>query len=318
MFSRFLNKACITKDPEKDIASDGSASNPWSLCTIDRVEELKAIIKVIPLWSTGIMVSVNIGGSFGLLQAKSLNRHITSHFEIPAGSFAVVIVFIIFIWVALYDRVIIPIASKLRGKPVRISAKRRMGIGLVFSFLHLATAAIVENERRRRAIREGHINDTHAVLNMSAMWLVPQLCLSGMAEAFNAIGQNEFYYTEFPRTMSSIAACLFGLGMAAGNVLSSLIFSIVENVTSRGGKQGWVLDNINKGSYDRYYCVLASLAAVNILYYLVCSWAYVPTVDQLSNVSDENNSNEKVLIQLGNMSQVDLSEGFGSNEKRVN
>ncbi|KAL3005119.1 hypothetical protein AAZX31_08G201300 [Glycine max] len=311
---RFLNKACIIKD----IASDGSASNPWSLCTIDQVEELKAIIKVIPLWSTGIMMSVNIGGSFGILQAKSLNRHITSHFEIPAGSFSVVIVFMVFIWVALYDRVIIPIASKLRGKPVRISAKRRMGIGLVFSFLHLATAAIVENTRRRRAIREGHIDDTNAVLNMSAMWLVPQLCLSGMAEAFNAIGQNEFYYTEFPRTMSSIAACLFGLGMAAGNVLSSLIFSIVENVTSRGGKQGWVLDNINKGSYDRYYCVLASLAAVNILYYLVCSWAYGPTVDQLSNVSDENNSNEKVLIQLGNMSQVDLSEGFGSNEKRVN
>ncbi|KAG5036501.1 hypothetical protein AAZX31_07G017000 [Glycine max] len=315
---RFLNKACITKDPEKDIASDGSASNPWSLCTIDRVEELKAIIKVIPLWSTGIMVSVNIGGSFGLLQAKSLNRHITSHFEIPAGSFAVVIVFIIFIWVALYDRVIIPIASKLRGKPVRISAKRRMGIGLVFSFLHLATAAIVENERRRRAIREGHINDTHAVLNMSAMWLVPQLCLSGMAEAFNAIGQNEFYYTEFPRTMSSIAACLFGLGMAAGNVLSSLIFSIVENATSRGGNEGWVLDNINKGRYDRYYWVLASLSAVNILYYLVCSWAYGPTVDQLFKVSDENSSNEKEFTQLGNMGQVDVSEGIGSNEKRVN
>ncbi|TKY71869.1 NRT1/ PTR FAMILY 1.2 [Spatholobus suberectus] len=41
----------------------------------------------------------------------------------------------IFIWVALYDRVIIPLASKLRG---RISAKRRMGTGLVFNFLHLS------------------------------------------------------------------------------------------------------------------------------------------------------------------------------------
>ncbi|RYR49017.1 hypothetical protein Ahy_A07g035294 [Arachis hypogaea] len=64
----FLNKACFIKDPEKDLASDGSAS------TIDEVEELKAIIKVIPLWSTEIMISLNIGGSFGLLQAKSLNK----------------------------------------------------------------------------------------------------------------------------------------------------------------------------------------------------------------------------------------------------
>ncbi|XP_027344692.1 protein NRT1/ PTR FAMILY 1.2-like [Abrus precatorius] len=301
---RFLNKACIIKDPEKDIAADGSASNPWSLCTVDKVEELKAIIKVIPLWSSGIMMSLNIGGSFGLLQAKSLNRHITSHFEVPAGSFSVVLVLTIFIWVALYDRVVIPLASMLRGKPVRISAKRRMGIGLFFSFLHLVTAAIVETKRRRRAIREGYINNSHAVLNMSAMWLFPQLCLNGMAEAFNAIGQNEFYYTEFPKTMSSIASSLFGLGMAAGNLVSSLVFSTVENVTSRGGKEGWVLDNINKGRYDKYYWVLASMSAVNLLYYLVCSWAYGPTADQVSKVTDENGTNEEPLTQLGN-GQVD-------------
>ncbi|XP_057454331.1 protein NRT1/ PTR FAMILY 1.2-like [Lotus japonicus] len=306
---RFLNKACFIKDPEKDIASDGSASNPWSLCTIDQVEELKSIVKVIPLWSTGILMSLNIGGSFGLLQAKSLNRHITRNFEVPAGSLTVIMIFTIFIWMALYDRVIIPLASKLRGKPVRISAKRRMGIGLFFSFLHLVTAAIVETTRRKRAISEGYINDTHAVLNMSAMWLFPQLCLGGIAEAFNVIGQNEFFYTEFPKTMSSIASSLFGLAMAVGYVLSSLVFRIVENVTSRGGKDGWVSDNINKGRYDKYYWVLASLSAVNILYYLVCSWAYGPTADQESKVTEENDSNEEELplIEFGTQARHDKS-----------
>ncbi|KAK7255415.1 hypothetical protein RIF29_28824 [Crotalaria pallida] len=292
---RFLNKACFIKDQEKDIASDGSASNPWTLCTVDQVEELKAIIKVIPLWSTGILMSLNIGGSFGLLQAKSLNRHITSNFEVPAGSLSVIMIFTLFVWIALYDRVIIPLASKLRGKPVRISAKRRMGIGLFFSFLHLVTAAIVETARRKRAIREGYINDTRAVLNMSAIWLFPQLCLGGIAEAFNAIGQNEFYYTEFPKSMSSIASSLFGLGMVPGYLLSSLLFKIVENVTSRGGKDGWISDNINKGRYDNYYWVLATLSAVNILYYLVCSRAYGPTADEEPKVTEENSSNEEEL-----------------------
>ncbi|XP_027344686.1 protein NRT1/ PTR FAMILY 1.2-like isoform X2 [Abrus precatorius] len=267
---RFLNKACFIKDPEKDIASDGSASNPWSLCTVDQVEELKAIIKVIPLWSSGILMYLNIGGSFGLLQAKSLNRHITPNFEVPA-------------------------ASKLRGKPVRISAKRRMGIGLFFSFLHLVTAAIVETKRRKRAIREGYINNPHAVLNMSAMWLFPQLCLGGIAEAFNAVGQNEFYYTEFPKTMSSIASSLFGLGMAAGYIISTLVFITVDHVTSRGGKDGWVSDNINKGHFDKYYWVLATISALNILYYLVCSWAYGPTADEESKIAEENGSNEEEL-----------------------
>lgn len=85
--SRFLNRACTIRNPEQDLNPDGKASDPWSLCTVDQVEELKALLKVIPLWSTGIMMAVNISqNSFPLLQAASMDRHITSNFEIPAGS----------------------------------------------------------------------------------------------------------------------------------------------------------------------------------------------------------------------------------------
>ncbi|XP_045806833.1 protein NRT1/ PTR FAMILY 1.2-like isoform X3 [Trifolium pratense] len=255
---RFLNKACVIKEHEQVIAPDGSAINPWRLCTVDQVEELKAIVRVIPLWSTGIMMSLNIGGSFGLLQAKSLDRHITSHFEVPAGSFSVIMVAALFICIVLYNRILIPLASKIRGKPIRISAKRRMGIGLLVSFLHLVTAATFETIRRKKAIKEGYLNDTHGVLKMSALWLAPQLCLGGIAEAFNGIGQNEFYYTEFPRTMSSVAASLSGLGMVAGNLVSSFVFITIENVTSRGEKEGWISDNINL-QLMKYLSVIALL-----------------------------------------------------------
>ncbi|XP_045803762.1 protein NRT1/ PTR FAMILY 1.2-like [Trifolium pratense] len=289
---RFLNKACVIRDHEQEIAPDGTAINPWRLCTVDQVEELKAIVRVIPLWSTGIMMSLNIGGSFGLLQAKSLDRHITSHFEVPAGSLSVIMVGAIFVWIVLYDRVLIPLASKIRGKPVRISAKRRMGIGLFLSFIHLVIAATFESIRRKKAISEGFLNDTHGVLKMSALWLAPQLCLGGIAEAFNGIGQNEFYYTEFPRSMSSVATSLGGLGMAAGNLVSSFVFSTIEHVTSKDGKDGWITDNINKGRFDKYYWVIAGVSALNLVYYLVCSWAYGPTVDQLSKVITEENGSE--------------------------
>ena len=157
---RFLNKACIIKDREQDIASDGSASDKWSLCTIEQVEELKAIIKVIPLWSTGIMVSVSTSQtSLWLLQAKTMDRHITSSFQIPAGSFGVFIMLAVCVTAGVYDRVILPLASKVRGKPVTISAKKRMGIGLFFSFLDFVASAVVESIRRRKAIREGNSNN---------------------------------------------------------------------------------------------------------------------------------------------------------------
>ncbi|KAJ4718091.1 protein NRT1/ PTR FAMILY 1.2-like [Melia azedarach] len=290
---RFLNKACIIRSPEQDIAPDGSALNPWSLCTIQQVEELKALIKVIPLWSSGMIMSINISqNSFPILQASSMNRHISSSFQIPAGSFGTFTVISLVVWVAMYDRVFIPLASKIKGKPTRLGVKLRMGLGIFFSCMAMVVSGIVENVRRRKAIRDGHLNNPHAVLDISAMWLVPQHCLIGFAEACNAIGQTEFYYSEFPKSMSSIASSLFGLGMAVANLLASVIISAVDHNTSKGGKESWVSSNINKGRFDNYYWLLAIISVVNLLYFLVCSWAYGPCVDHITSVKNEGNGLE--------------------------
>ncbi|KAL4368855.1 hypothetical protein GQ457_05G024310 [Hibiscus cannabinus] len=291
---RFLNKACIIKNTEQDIAPDGSASNPWSLCTVEQVEELKALIKVLPLWSTGIIMSINLSqNSFPVLQATSMDRHLTKEFQIPAGSYGMFNIISLAVWVILYDRAILPMASKLKGKPVRIGVKLRMGIGLFLTCLAMAVSAIVENTRRRKAIREGFLNNPQAVVNMSALWLVPQFCLNGLAEAFTAIGQTEFFYSELPKSMSSIAAALFGLGLAVANLLASVVVSIIDDITSRGGKVSWVSSNINKGRIDNYYWVLAILSFINLLYYFVCAWAYGPCGDQPTKVSHAGNGLRK-------------------------
>lgn len=307
---RFLNKACIIRNPEQDLALDGSASNPWSLCTVERVEELKAIIRVIPIWSTGIMMSINVSqGTFQLLQASSMDRHLTSNFQIPAGSFPTFVVISLAAWVVLYDRAILPLASKIKGKPVRLGVKLRMGIGLFLSCIAMVVAGIVENIRRRRAIRDGYLNNPQAVLGMSALWLVPQFCLNGLAEAFNGIGQTEFYYSEFPKSLSSIAGALFGLGMAVANLLASVILSAVDHLTSKGGKDGWVPNNINKGHYDNYYWLLAIMSAVNLLYFLFCSWAYGPCKEQVTKVSDEGNGFDKEEEEMSILGTMIKEEG---------
>ncbi|MBA0658608.1 hypothetical protein Goklo_010803 [Gossypium klotzschianum] len=282
---RFLNKACIIKNPEQDIALDGSAANPWSLCTVEQVEELKALIKVLPLWSTGIIMSINLSqNSFPVLQASSMDRHLTKKFQIPAGSYGMFNIISLALWVIFYDRAILPMASKIKGKPVRIGVKLRMGIGLFLTCIAMVVSAIVENARRKEAIRSGFQNNPTAVVKMSAMWLVPQFCLNGFAEAFTAIGQTEFFYSELPKSMSSIAAALFGLGLAVANVLASVVVSIIDDITSKGGKESWVSSNINKGRIDNYYWVLAILSFINLFYYFLCAWAYGPTGRQATKV----------------------------------
>ncbi|KAK4853593.1 hypothetical protein QYF36_011327 [Acer negundo] len=291
---RFLNKACIIRNPELDLTLDGNASNPWSLCTIDQVEELKALIKVIPIWSTGIIFSINVSqGTLGAVQAKTMDRHITRNFEIPAGSIGLFMMLTLTLWIALYDRVIIPVASKIRGKPSHLNTKLRMGIGIIFSSLSMASWAIVESVRRQRAIKEGFSDDPEAVVDISAMWLLPHLVMDGLAEAFYAVAVKEFFYTEFPKTMSSIAINLIGVGTSVANMVASAILNAVDCVSRNGGKESWVSNNINKGHYDYYFWLLAGLCMINFIYYLGCSKSYGPCKSELNNVFNGNKSDSE-------------------------
>ncbi|PWA68545.1 proton-dependent oligopeptide transporter family [Artemisia annua] len=286
---RFLNKACILTNPED------TNKDPWSLCTVEQVEELKALIRVIPLWSSGIMLSVNMNQSaFPVLQAKSMDRHITKNFEMPAASLGFFNIVTLMVWVILYDRVIIPLLSKIKGKPVYISVKLRMGAGLVFSILAMLMSGIIEHIRKEKAIEEGFFNDSQAVVKMSAMWLVPQQVFHGLSEALNIIGQMEFYYSEFPKSMSSVATSLYLLGAGIGSLLGSLILSTVDAITKEDGKESWVSTNINKGHYDNYYWLLTIMSCVNFLYYVVCSWAYGPLANRtVVNGQNANNADEE-------------------------
>nr|GEU50626.1 protein NRT1/ PTR FAMILY 1.2-like [Tanacetum cinerariifolium] len=272
---RFLNKACILTKPED------TNKDPWSLCTVEQVGELKALFRVIPLWSSSIMLSVSMNqSSFPVLQAKTMDRHVTKNFEIPPASLGFFNIVTLMVWVILYDRVIIPLLSKFKGKPVYISVKLRMGAGLVFSILAMVMSGIIEHIRKQKAIEEGFFNDSQAVVKMSVMWLVPQQVFHGLSEALNIIGQMEFYYSEFPKSMSSVATSLYLLGAGIGSLLGSLVLSSINAITKKDGKESWVSTNINQGHYDNYYWLLAILSCVNFFYYVVCSWAYGPCADR--------------------------------------
>ncbi|XP_047325084.1 protein NRT1/ PTR FAMILY 1.2-like [Impatiens glandulifera] len=268
----FLNKACVIKDRELDLTSEGEALDPWCLCTVEQVEELKSLIKVFPLWSTGIMLCVIINqGSFRVIQAAAMDRHVSSTFEIPPGSFGVFMVISVILWIGLYDRVILPLASKIMGKPAHMTAKTRMGVGLFLSFITIATTALVESFRRAKP----------PTVKMSAMWLIPQNCLAGLAEALNMIGQNEFYISEFPDSMASIASTLTGVGWSVGSLLASFILSSVDIATKKkDGTESWVSSDINKGHYDYYCWLLSGLSLVNLMYFVICSRSYGPCKGQ--------------------------------------
>ncbi|KAF5206068.1 NRT1/ PTR FAMILY 1.1 [Thalictrum thalictroides] len=297
---RYLNKACIIKNPVEDFNEDGSATNPWELCSVEQVEALKGLISIIPIWSTGIIFYlISNQATFATIQATSMNRHITSNFQIPAGSFSLFIPLSVAIWLPFYDGVILPLVERCTGRPGGLSPKLRIGIGLFMSCLCMVYAAIVESIRRSSAIQAGFMDDPTGVVNMSALWLIPQFCLLGFAVALNAVGQYEYFYSKLPKSMASMVSALYNLGTAFSGLLGGFIVTLVNNVTKSGGNTSWLSTNLNKGHYDYHYTLISFLCLLNFLYYLlVCQFvAYdEPENDVRARFSDENENLTETLL----------------------
>jgi len=274
---RYLNRACVLRNPGKELSADGAACDPWRLCTVQQVEDTKAVIRVLPIWSTGILPGLIVGQQmFPTLQAKTMQRKVGG-LEIPAATFGVFSILTLTVWVAVYDRALVRPLSRLTGHARGLSLRQRMGAGLVLFAVAMAVAARTESVRRAAAITEGLRDSdprTGPPMHMSAMRLVPQHCLTGLAEALNLIGQIEFYYSEFPKTMSSIGMSLLALGLGFGALLGSAVVAIIGAATRSGGHDGWLPSNLNRGRYDYYYLVLAVLGTANVVYFVVCAWAY--------------------------------------------
>ncbi|KAL5994723.1 hypothetical protein ACLOJK_024776 [Asimina triloba] len=128
----FFDTAAIVTQP--------GPPNLWRIATVHRVEELKSIIRMIPISSVGILLVTASSHqlTFAIQQAKTMDRH---HVHL--------------------HRLFVPLTRRVSG----ITHLKRMGIGgLAINILSTATAAMVEVKRKDAAARHGMINDPHAVM----------------------------------------------------------------------------------------------------------------------------------------------------------
>lgn len=290
---RFLDKAAIVT-PEDQIKSDGSAANQWNLCSLQQVEEAKCVVRVIPIWAAAIVYHVGIiqQQQFVVFQALQSDRHLgNSNFQIPAATYTIFSMLSLTLWLPIYDRIVVPLLRRLTGKEGGITILQRMGIGIFLIVLSSLVSAFIE-ERRRKLVFTNPALGVHSerglVSSMSALWLVPQLSLAGLAEAFCAIGQVEFYYKQFPENMRSIAGSFFFLGMAASSYLNSFLISIVHHTTEKAKTGNWLPEDLNKGKLDYFYFLITALGILNVVYFIICArWYKYKGNDETSSVALE-------------------------------
>ncbi|KAK0586983.1 hypothetical protein LWI29_015683 [Acer saccharum] len=273
---RFLDKAAIMT-PEDQVNADGSAVDPWRLCSMQKVEELKCLLRVIPIWAAGVVYYVALiqQQTYVVFQALQSDRRLGS-FRIPAASYTIFTMIGLTIWIPLYDRIIVPRLQRLTKKEGGISILQKMGFGMVLAIVTMLISAIVEDKRRALAIAKplGVDEQRGAISSLSGLWLIPQLTLIGLSEALTLIGQVEFYYKQFPENMRSIGGSLLFVGFAISNYLSSFLISIVHLTTKGAATGDWLPEDLNKGRLDYFYYFVAALGVINFGYFLVCAKWY--------------------------------------------
>ncbi|KAG4192605.1 hypothetical protein ERO13_A07G169200v2 [Gossypium hirsutum] len=252
---KFLDKAAILDD---NCAANAEKNNPWLVSTVTHVEEVKMVIKLLPIWSTCILFWTNYSQmtTFTVEQATIMHRKIGS-FVIPAGSFSAFLIISILLFTSLNEKLFVPLARKITHNPQGITSLQRIGIGLVFSVAAMVGAAIIEKERREIAVEKE--------VKISAFWLLVQFFLVGAGEAFAYVGQLEFFIREAPDRMKSMSTGLFLSTISMGFFVSSLLVSIVDHVTNRN----WLRNNLNKGKLNNFYWLLAVLGFLNFLVFLI-------------------------------------------------
>ncbi|XP_039841660.1 protein NRT1/ PTR FAMILY 7.3-like [Panicum virgatum] len=235
----------------------GNTKNPWRLCTVTQVEEVKCILGMMPIWICTIEYSVEFTqmASTFVEQGTAMDTNLFGRFRVPAASMSVFDISSVLLSVLAYRFVVAPAASRFTRNPDGITDLQRMGSGLVIALLGMLAAAVVEINRRRRVVAVDQPSP------MSVLWQAPQYALIGASEVFMYIGQLDFFSGQMPDGLKCFGSSLCMASISLGNFASMLAVSAVTSVTARRNRRGWITKNLNYGHLELFFLLLVGLSS---------------------------------------------------------
>ncbi|KAK8916440.1 Nitrate transporter 1.5 [Platanthera zijinensis] len=264
---RFLDRAALVT-PSDDLPVDTAIHNPWRICTVTQVEEVKCVLRLLPIWLCTILYSVVFTQMASLFveQGAAMNTVITGSFRIPPASMSAFDILSVSIFIFFYRRLLQPLIATLRRDPRGLTELHRMGLGLIIAIAAMVAAGIVEHFRLKSA--------RTAAGSLNILWQVPQYMLIGASEVFMYVGQLEFFNEQAPDGLKSFGSALCMTSISLGNYVSDLLVTAVMQITGKDDRTGWIPANLNRGHMDRFYFLLAALTGADLVLYVVCARCY--------------------------------------------
>ncbi|CAH8368798.1 unnamed protein product [Eruca vesicaria subsp. sativa] len=271
---KFLDRAAYITAGDLDDKKQGGV-NPWRLCPVTQVEEVKCILRLMPIWLCTIIYSVVFTQMASLFVEQGAAMKTTvSDFKIPPASMSSFDILSVALFIFIYRRVLEPLATRFKKKDGSkgITELHRMGIGLVIAILAMVAAGVVECFRLKYADKSCTHCDGSS--SLSIFWQVPQYSLIGASEVFMYVGQLEFFNAQTPDGLKSFGSALCMMSMSMGNFVSSLLVTMVVKISTEDHMPGWIPRNLNKGHLDRFYFLLAALTSIDLVVYIACARWY--------------------------------------------
>lgn len=263
---KFLDKASINR------GEDGS----WSVCSAMKVEETKIVLRMLPLFISSIVgyISNPLLLTFTVQQGSMTDTRLGKIHIPPATLFVIPITFQM-LMLAIYDRFLVPFLRRRTGYVSGITHLQRIGIGFASMIVASVIAAVVERKRKE------------AIAQMSLFWLAPQFLLLGVSDVTSFVGLLEFFNSEAPRGMKSIAAALFWCELGLASLLATFLVQLVNKATRHGHQGGWLEGtNLNNSRLDLFYWAVVVVGLLGFLNYMYWAKKYVyrhdPRIVELS------------------------------------
>ncbi|KAL6551515.1 hypothetical protein OROGR_007669 [Orobanche gracilis] len=221
------------------------------------LQAAKTVLRLLPVWIMLLPFAVIFQqpATFFTKQGMTMKRNIGPKIKIPPAALQSSITVSIITLMPFYDRIFVPLVRVFTRDEKGITVMQRMGIGMFLSVIAMIIAAVTERKRLEISRIAGVLNGE---VPFSIFWLLPQYVLLGISDIFTVVGMQEFFYSEVPVRMRTMGIGLYTSVFGVGSFLSAILISVIERLTSSGGRDGnWFADDMAKARLDKYYWFLA-------------------------------------------------------------
>lgn len=265
----FLDKAAALSATER---TNHHQTSPWRLCTVTQVEEVKCLLRVIPVGIASTCIAA-ISAQINTLfeeQAVAMNTQVATWLVIPPASIHLFSIGGMILTGIVNNaggaRLLGWCLGARKGRVTHIATSLQIqGVAIVVGIIAMVIAALVEAHR---------LNVAHGGALLSVLWLIPQTFLLGVCTNLVYAGSLDFFYNEVSDGMRTVSSSISLLFLGGGNYLSSIFITLVTDITAQGGHSGWIPSDLNDGHVDYFYWFLASFLTFTFGIYLVYAHFY--------------------------------------------